>query len=156
MIVIAGVLVLAVLTVLVAGLVGTRVPFSDAPGPLVRLVEYLTRNRVETSDDARFPERRTPVLNIDADTVARELPEMMESLGWRVERREARRIVAVVQSRVFRFQDDVEVRIEAADDAMVRLEIVSASRIGSGDLGANTRHLLDLRQLLGEAGWLVR
>ena len=46
---------------------------------------------------------------------------------------------------LWRFQDDVHIRVEPdpATDRAVLL-IRSESRVGKGDLGTNTRHVLDL------------
>lgn len=61
-----------------------------------------------------------------------------------VEGRTALRRVATVRSRVFRFVDDVEARVDP--EARV-LHARSAARVGRGDLGVNRRRL---------AGWFTR
>lgn len=52
-------------------------------------------------------------------------------------------------SRIFRFVDDLEIRI---DPAARKAHVRSASRVGQGDLGVNRRRVEDLRQRLAQAG----
>lgn len=51
------------------------------------------------------------------------------------------RIRAESTTRVFRFVDDVEIRIRLDRDAQTRVDLVSASRVGRGDLGTNARRI---------------
>ena len=61
---------------------------------------------------------------------------------------------ATRRTRLFRFVDDVTVRLESTPDG-VRVHARSASRLGKGDLGQNRRNLLELfaalRKHLGNA-----
>ncbi len=50
---------------------------------------------------------------------------------------------AVRTTPLFRFRDDVTVRVHADGDG-TRAEVTSASRIGKGDLGQNPRNIKEL------------
>lgn len=56
---------------------------------------------------------------------------------------------AEVTSRIFRFVDDLELRLRRAEG---RIDVRSASRVGRSDLGANRRRVERLRELLIERG----
>ena len=52
------------------------------------------------------------------------------------------RIEATATTRLMRFKDDVVIRIRAQDDGSgTRLDIRSASRVGSSDFGANAKRI---------------
>lgn len=51
----------------------------------------------------------------------------------------------VVYSRIFRFPDDVRIEVSGRG-----IEVFSASRLGSGDLGVNRRRVEQLRELIAE------
>ncbi len=50
-------------------------------------------------------------------------------------------IVAESTTLVFRFVDDVEIRITLDEDAQTRVDLSSASRVGNGDWGTNARRI---------------
>ena len=50
---------------------------------------------------------------------------------------------AVRKTRLFGFEDDVTARVYPDPDG-ARLELTSASRLGKGDLGQNSRNLAEL------------
>ena len=58
------------------------------------------------------------------------------------------RIEATATTRVFRFKDDVVVRIRAHAGGGSRLDIRSKSRVGESDLGANARRIRTWLSLL--------
>jgi uncharacterized protein (DUF1499 family) len=73
--------------------------------------------------------------------------QAVTKLGWQVLQRDAQRntLRAVVTTPLMRFQDDIGISVVPADDQRgAALFVRSESRIGRGDLGANTRHILDL------------
>jgi hypothetical protein len=135
---------LAVPLALVAGgLVVNRPPLSSPPGPAARLKTYLTTNVAETRLEHPFPELRTPHLDAGPDRVGEALTAAMDDLGWREVAESDGEIRAVVVSALFRFRDDVTVRLEEANGGTL-VHARSASRVGQGDLAANARHLQDL------------
>jgi uncharacterized protein (DUF1499 family) len=62
---------------------------------------------------------------------------------WEITREDpaARSFEAVVATRVFRWKDDVVVRITPEGEAASRVDVRSKSREGRGDLGANARRI---------------
>jgi uncharacterized protein (DUF1499 family) len=71
---------------------------------------------------------------------------------WRLLASEGDEVRAVRKTRLFRFEDDVTARVYPNPDG-ARLELTSASRLGKGDLGQNSRNLEELlRDVDGAAG----
>lgn len=85
-----------------------------------------------------------PPSEVFAETV-----QAMEGFGWEVHHTdpEAGRIEATDTSRVFRFVDDIVVRLRAQGDG-TRVDVRSKSRVGRGDLGANAARIRRLEQAL--------
>jgi uncharacterized protein (DUF1499 family) len=65
--------------------------------------------------------------------------------AWKVTRddAEATTLEAVATSALFRFQDDVVIRVRPASDGGARVDMRSKSRDGKGDIGANTKRIHD-------------
>jgi uncharacterized protein (DUF1499 family) len=134
---------------LAAGMIQNRLPWTQPPGPGERIQTYLNTHVAETVEGSPFPELRPrhyehlrpPELLADVQQAIGKLT------GWHVVEHDPAHgaLHAVVTTTLCRFHDDVRVRVEpdAAADGAVLL-IRSESRVGKGDLGANTRHLLDL------------
>jgi hypothetical protein len=120
-----------------------RPPLSIEPGPWERLKTYLTQNVAETLPDHRFPELRTPLFSATADAVRTATLEAMRDLGWEQVQAGKAEIRGVVVSSLFRFRDDISVRLEETAGGTL-FHARSASRIGRGDLAANGRHLREL------------
>jgi len=138
-------LILVLPLVLIAGgLALNRPPLGAAPGPLERLRVYLTTNVAETRPDHVFPELRTPLIPAEPDATRSAVMEVAERLGWREVQADDNEVRAVVVSSLFRFRDDVRVRLETGEEGGTRLHVRSASRVGKGDLAANARHVVDL------------
>jgi hypothetical protein len=129
-----------------AAIVANRVPVLAEPGPGPRLHAYLLRNVAELEPQPRFPELRAPSHPVAPEVLLARAAEAARALGWKEIRADERagRLEAVVATRWLRFRDDVSVWVEPDGDG-ARLRARSASRVGRGDLGANLRHLLDLR-----------
>ncbi len=134
-------LALTVPVVLLAGgLLLNRPPLLSPPGVFERLKAYLTTNVAETRPDHRFPELRTPLVPLETGEARTAVLAAMQELGWQQVEVASDGIRAVVVSRLFRFRDDVTVRLEEIDGG-TRLHARSASRVGKGDLAANAGHL---------------
>jgi uncharacterized protein (DUF1499 family) len=135
-------------------LVGHGVSLLDSPGPWTRLGTYLTTNVAETVDGSPFPELRPRRYAVGPQALLTRAAAAAAGLPrWRVvavvpERRELR---AVVTSAIFRFEDDVVARV-VAEPMRSTLLIRAASRVGKGDLGANTGHVLALYEALERLG----
>jgi uncharacterized protein (DUF1499 family) len=135
----ALVLALPFLLVIV-GLLLNRPPLFSPPGPAERLKTYFTTNIAATRTDHPFPELRSPTLAAGPGEAEDAVLEAMSSLGWRDIGTADGEIRAVVVSSLFRFRDDVTVRLEKVSTGTL-VHARSASRVGKGDLAANARHL---------------
>lgn len=153
--------ILAVLVLLpVSGIVSNHPPLSDPPGLVERIKTYLGNNVAETAPDSIYPELRPRRYALSAGQLFDAAMEACTALGWEpvIGERQHYTIRAVVTTRLWRFKDDVEIRVETGENRVptsdgasangVWLSVRSASRLGRGDLGANTRHVLDLMDAL--------
>ncbi|HYC57880.1 MAG TPA: DUF1499 domain-containing protein [Candidatus Binatia bacterium] len=85
-----------------------------------------------------------PATAFDKARAALASMERMEIVG---ESKEEGRIEAVQTTRLFKFQDDIVVRIRAAGDGS-RIDARSKSRVGKGDQGANAQRIRELFELM--------
>lgn len=123
-----------------------RVPLTAPPGPLQRLSRYLGHNVAETSPASRYPELRTRHYAVPPDVLFAAVEQAVHSLGWTVRERSAarRELRAVVLTPLLHFHDDILIRVNGGTGSSSSLYLRSRSRVGRGDFGANTRHILDL------------
>jgi hypothetical protein len=151
---VAGIIVLPV-----AALLLNRLPLSDPPGVWPRLQTYLTTNIAELKRDSRFPELRARVYPVSPDRLFDAAVRAARALGWRPVNAdpESRVIRAVATTRLWRFKDDLEIRVlreapgSRSPGAGASLRVRSESTFGRGDLGANERHILNLLQAVDTA-----
>jgi uncharacterized protein (DUF1499 family) len=145
-------LALAVLLIpvvlLALGLAWNRPPFGEPPGFAVRLKTYLTTHVAEVRDDAIFPELRPRHYDLAMQPLFEALSRAAHDLGWEIAGIDAEHKIlrAVVATPVWRFKDDVTVWLQPSPQGGSAVYVRSESRIGKGDLGANTRHVLDFIQ----------
>jgi uncharacterized protein (DUF1499 family) len=149
----AGVVLAMAAALIAAALYGNRVHLMRPPGPMARLATYLGQNVAVTGAGARLPELRPIVLRGEHHGLLDAVAQACRELQWRHVRVDpaARRVDAQVVSALFRFVDDVSIELRDAGDA-VEARVRSASRVGRGDLGANARHVMDLRAALAARG----
>jgi len=78
-----------------------------------------------------------------AEVFERALATAREMPGWEVTRSDpsAQRIEAEATSRIFRFIDDIVIRIQADPEGATRVDVRSRSRVGQSDLGANAARI---------------
>lgn len=133
-------------SLLAAGLISNDLPWSDPPGMGTRLMTYLSTNVAETTSDSAFPELRPRSYAAPAALMFDVARRAAEALHWELStvEPEARKIEAVVTTRVFKFKDAVTIWVEADGEERSTLFARSASRVGTVDLGANARHIMDL------------
>jgi uncharacterized protein (DUF1499 family) len=134
----------------IAGLVANRADLSSPPGFGARLRTYLFTNVAETAPDASFPELRPRVVPKNAGDLAVLLRGIVTNLGWTVVSAGGpeQELAVEIRTPVFRFRDDMVIRWEETGDGTCSLSVRSSSRVGTGDLGANLRHVLDLYEEL--------
>jgi uncharacterized protein (DUF1499 family) len=102
----------------------------------------------EVRDDAIFPELRPRHYDIAVQPLFEAVSRAAQSLGWEISGVDAERKVlrAVVVTPVWRFKDDVTIWLRSLPQGGSAIYVRSESRVGKGDLAANTRHVLDLIQ----------
>ncbi len=120
-----------------------RLPWSQPPGTMQRLLTYLTTNVAATRPDSPFPELRTHHFPQGPMPLFLAINTAVQALGWEVAERdvETGTLHAVVATRWLHFKDDVVIRLVPATEGTA-VEVRSASRVGRGDFGANTRHVM--------------
>ncbi len=138
------------LSLLVGGLLGNHLPWSDPPGLGARLATYFQTNVAETRPDSPFPELQTRSYDLAPEVLFDQVHQAVERLGWDMTQVQPEHwtIQAIVTSRLWHFKDDVTLRVQPEAPNRSSLYLLSASRIGEGDLGTNSRHILDLYQAL--------
>jgi uncharacterized protein (DUF1499 family) len=112
----------------------------------------LTTNRSETSQDNRDPMLRPLAVSATLNEIQLAVDEFSrERVNWKItstqEVGDTLQIAMERTTRWLRFVDDVSIASSPVD-AGVRIDIVSQSRVGKGDLGQNPRNIREL------AGWL--
>jgi len=144
-------LVLFAVALLAAGIMGNRLPLSESPGWGIRLSTYLNTNVAETTPDSPFPELRPRRYDAPPALIFDITRKAVERLQWQaVLDHEKKEIKAVVTTKLWKFKDDVTIQIQPAQPSGSWLMIRSVSRVGKGDLGANTRHVMDLVEIVDE------
>ena len=120
----------------------------------------LFHNEAETSDDASDPVLRPVRIDQPLEQVVEAVRAVANDLrGWEfVDQRwddEGTLLHFVRITPVFRFRDDITIRIVAASRGGSEVHAHSASRLGMGDLGQNPRNLKELlvplREVLQES-----
>jgi len=111
---------------------------------------WFTGNSAETDDPTD--------LALASVVIPLPLPQALELVAadirtlprWHVENVDAAAatIQATRRTRLFRFTDDITVRLEATADG-TRVRARSQSRLGKADFGQNRRNLLELLALIG-------
>jgi uncharacterized protein (DUF1499 family) len=140
---------------LAGGILGNRLPLAAPPGPAARISTYLNTHVAETTPDSRFPELRTRNFSLPADVLYAKVKQAVGQLPrWEIieSSDDRRELNAVVTTKLFRFKDDVTINVVPEPGGRPALMIRSTSRVGKGDLGANTRHVLDVYDALAAAG----
>jgi uncharacterized protein (DUF1499 family) len=139
-------LILLGVSLIVAGIIANRLPLTEPPGLLTRLSTYLNTNIAETREDSPFGELRPRRYEAPPELLFDVVRRAVQSLRWEITTLDAEKkeIQAVVTTKVWGFKDDVTIQVQPAQPRGALLWIRSASRVGKGDLGANTRHVLDL------------
>ncbi len=94
----------------------------------------------EYSDNAAFV---SPLAVDDPDTAWQAVARAVEAVGGVVVERRDTYLRAEFTSRLFRFVDDLELRLDAASR---QIHVRSASRVGYYDFGVNRRRISALRE----------
>lgn len=143
--------VLVFVAMLALGIRQNRLPLDDPPGSFVRLYTYLNFHVAETTASSAFPELRTRSYTLAADPLFAKLKEAIGRLPhWEIveTKDDARQLHAVVTTPLFRFKDDVTAAVVPQPGGRPQVTVRAVSRVGQGDLGTNTRHVIDLYEAL--------
>lgn len=142
-----GKFVLAILALLplllFAGLLWNHPPLLAPPGFSERIKTYLGSHVARTGVNSRFPELEAPHFSVPPETLLPLVKQAASELDYTLSGSTATSVQLVVTTPLWRFRDDMEIKVIAVNGGS-RLHIESRSRIGRGDLGANSRHILDL------------
>lgn len=110
-----------------------------------RIRRALTENTAATSPDAEDARLRGRTYAVPFEDVWSTALAFADGglRGWSLQSAddETGEIVAEARTLVFRFTDDVRIRIGLDADAQTRLDMTSASRVGNADLGTNARRI---------------
>jgi hypothetical protein len=110
------------------------------------LIRALTRNRASTDPASDDPALRGRTYAIAFDRVWQAALELADGglRGWSLSEADDQAGVlrAEATTRIFRFVDDVRVRVGLDADGQTRVDVMSASRKGKGDLGTNRRRIV--------------
>jgi uncharacterized protein (DUF1499 family) len=109
-----------------------------------KIWKALTQNTAQTSELAEDPRLRGRTYVIPFAKVWDEIIEMIESKRrWTLVSADegAGLIHAEARTLVFRFVDDVRFKLKLDQNALTRVDMWSASRVGKGDIGTNARRI---------------
>ena len=121
-------------------------PWTDPPGFVTRLQHYLSTNVAETVKTSPYPELIMREYHYPIDTFFSLLETSVAKLGWEIDSQhdQTYTLHAVVTTPLIGYKDDVYIKLIPMTENRNNLYIRSSSRKGHGDLGTNTRHILDL------------
>lgn len=125
----------------------------------MRRLTWLTRNSAELLETHSNPGMRPWLIPRPVAEATRLLADRIARLPrWRVAAcvPDAGTIVATRRTRVFRFVDDVCLRIEPDGLGGSVARGTSRSRVGRGDFGQNARNLLEIQRALAASGLLAK
>lgn len=108
------------------------------------ILRALTRNRAATRPDSPDPRLRGRDYAVPFGAVWRAAVAVAgETRGWTVVDVAARegRIRAEARTTLWKFVDDVEIRVSLDPHGQTRVDLTSASRIRGADWGANARRI---------------
>ncbi len=142
---------LLALILLIAGLASNRPPLLDPPGLFPRLKASLGSNIAHTGRNSPYPELEQRCYSAPADELLTQVRAAAEQLGYVIEAQSQERgLHLVITTPLWRFRDDMHIRIIEENAGRSCLEIHSQSRVGRGDLGANARHIVRLHTMLDQ------
>lgn len=140
------------LAVLILLIIKTDAPLSERPGLQKRIKRYLSENQAETSNTSAYPELHTPLYMESPEHLFELVSSAVQALGWTLSFKSQERleIKAEISAPILRVKDDISIQITAGEQGLSALQIRSASRVGKADMGANIRHIIDLKQKIAK------
>jgi uncharacterized protein (DUF1499 family) len=137
---------IALLVIITFFVLGYRSQSGEAPGLVEgRLKQCPDTPNCVNSEFVADAEHYVEALVYSADDAAQVLPRLktiVREMGGRLQVEKSDYLAATFTSSIFRFVDDLEIRIDA-DKKTIHLR--SASRVGRSDLGANRKRVERLK-----------
>ncbi len=139
------------LLLVVITLIRNDLPWLEAPGPFNRLAYYLGNNEASTSIDSPYVELHPHSYPQEQALLFNSVVNVIKQLGWEIIQEDSKALTlhAVVTTPLFKFKDDVYINIRNKENERI-VNVRSKSRMGKGDLGTNTRHVLDFYSHLNQ------
>ncbi|MBI4005034.1 MAG: DUF1499 domain-containing protein [Gammaproteobacteria bacterium] len=148
------VLILIVIPVIlvITAILQNNLPLTEMPGIMARLKTYFTSNVAETSMQPAFPELAMRVYPYTADDIHDRIKKTINHFGWELlkDDHDHHELNVIITTPLWRFKDDMLIRIMPISEGKNAVYIRSSSRMGKADLGTNTRHILDFYSQLDE------
>lgn len=142
-------ILLLVLAAAGGAIIRNSVSLVDPPGIAKRLSIYLGHNSARTAPDHEFPELRIRVYPLSAEELSHTARRAIEDVGWTENGGgDNGALHAVAATPWLRFKDDITIELESESARRTRVHVVSRSRVGRADFGANIRHIHDYYQAL--------
>ena len=119
----------------------------------MRLWRALTRNKARTHPQEKDPRLRGRVYALPYSIVWQAVQDEAAAMPrWTVGRTDPRagRLGAEARTRMWKFVDDVEVKVTLDLHGWTRVDVRSASRVGGADLGTNARRIARFLHRLDE------
>lgn len=111
-------------------------------------------NDVETGKTPEYPDVQPQQFRAPRERIIEAAERAAGSLrGWTVTNvdHDAGVVTAVRTTRLFRFRDDITIRVEpGSSDEQFVVNVRSKSRVGKGDFGQNARNIRELQAALSE------
>lgn len=125
-------------------------PILEQPGIGVRLWTYLSSNQAATADISGFPELRTRSYWKPQEEVFKQALSVAERLQWKIESVDEANwsFRAVAPTRLWNFEDIVEVAVYSGERGDSRIRMRSQSQFGSADFGGNAHRIVKFHELL--------
>jgi len=135
---------------LIGALVQNDLPLLDPPGFKKRLAVYFKTNIAETTENSIFPELRPRSYTETIQKLDEAIQQTVIALGWDIIEKDTTEhsLHALVTTPLWKYKDDITIRLTPQTNNATSVYVRSQSRTGKGDLGTNTRHVMDFYQAL--------
>lgn len=137
----------------IATIIKNGVSLKNDPGIVSRLKVFLSTHRAETSKTSSFPELKTPTYQASANDAISTIMLIAEKKGWVKQSNKDplnndTQLHYIITTTLLRFKDDITILVEPINSDeqsnLVAIHIMSESRIGKADFGANLSHITTL------------